>query len=51
VSLAHIDGRWTIDERLWGMLESKNFATGEVIDGEGDYLLADIHEGLLDSYR
>jgi SNF2 family DNA or RNA helicase len=51
VSLAHIDGRWTIDERLWGMLESKNFATGEVIDGEGDYLLSDIHEGLLDSYR
>jgi SWI/SNF-related matrix-associated actin-dependent regulator 1 of chromatin subfamily A len=51
VSLAHIDGRWTIDERLWGMLEAKNFATGEVIDGEGDYLLADIHEGLLDSYR
>lgn len=51
VALAHIDGRWTIDERLWGMLESKNFATGEVIDGEGDYLLSDIHEGLLDSYR
>jgi SNF2 family DNA or RNA helicase len=51
VSLAHIDGRWTIDERLWSMLESKNFATGEVIDGQGDYLLSDIHEGLLDSYR
>jgi hypothetical protein len=51
VALAHIDGRWTIDERLWGMLEGKNFATGEVIDGQGDYLLSDIHEGLLDSYR
>lgn len=51
VGLAHIEGRWTIDERLWGMLEAKNFATGEVIDGEGDYLLGDVQEGLLDTYR
>lgn len=51
VALAHISGRWTIDERLWGMLESKNFATGEVIDGTGDYLLGDVAEGVLDTYR
>ena len=52
VALAHIDGRWTIDERLWTMLETKNFATGEVIDGEGDYLMADaLAEGVLDTYR
>ncbi|MGA1076829.1 MAG: DEAD/DEAH box helicase, partial [Ilumatobacteraceae bacterium] len=30
VLLAHIDGRWTIDERLWSVLEDKNFSTGEV---------------------
>lgn len=51
IALAHIEGRWTIDERLFGMLESKNFASGEVIDGEGDYLLGDMVEGILDSYR
>lgn len=52
VALAHIDGRWTIDERLWGMLEAKNFATGEVIDGTGDFLLDDgIVDGVLESYR
>lgn len=52
VALAHISGRWTIDERLWAMLESKNFATGEVIDGTGDFLLDDgIADGVLESYR
>lgn len=51
ILLAHIEGRWTIDERLWNVLESKNFATGEVIDGEGDYLIGSAQEGVLDSYR
>lgn len=51
VMLAHIDGSWTIDERLWGALEAKNFATGEVIDGEGSFLLSDVQSGILDSYR
>lgn len=52
VALAHISGRWTIDERLWTMLENKNFATGEVIDGSGDYLLDNsTADGVLDTYR
>jgi len=52
IALAHIDGEWTIDERLWMMLEKKNFATGEVIDGQGDLLMADsIAEGVLDTFR
>jgi len=52
IALAHIDGEGTIDERLWLMLEKKNFATGEVIDGQGDLLMADsIAEGVLDTFR
>jgi SWI/SNF-related matrix-associated actin-dependent regulator 1 of chromatin subfamily A len=51
VSLCHIDGSWTIDERLWGVLEQKAFATGVAIDGEGEVLLEDIQGGVLDSYR
>jgi SWI/SNF-related matrix-associated actin-dependent regulator 1 of chromatin subfamily A len=51
VCLAAIEGSWTIDERLWGMLETKHFATGEVLDGAGEFLLEDTQDGILDSYR
>lgn len=51
VTLCHIDGSWTIDERLWGVLEQKAFATGLAIDGEGETLLEDIVGGVLDTYR
>lgn len=51
VALAAIDGRWTIDERLWGMLEGKHFNTTTTIDGAGEYLLEAVQDGLLDSYR
>lgn len=51
VCMASIDGRWTIDERLWGQLESKAFAAGEITDGEGEILLEEIVGGVLDSYR
>jgi len=52
IALCHIDGQWTIDERLWMMLEKKAFATGEVIDGQGELLMADsIAEGVLDTFR
>lgn len=51
ITLCNIEGRWTIDERLWAVLEQKAFATGELIDGEGEYLLEGIQEGVLDSYR
>jgi len=52
IALCHIDNQWTIDERLWMMLESKNFATGEVIDGQGDLLMADsVADGVLDTFR
>jgi SWI/SNF-related matrix-associated actin-dependent regulator 1 of chromatin subfamily A len=51
VTLCNIEKRWTIDERLWGVLEAKAFRTGELIDGEGEYLLDGIQEGVIDSYR
>ena len=51
VALCHIDNLWTIDERLWGVLEEKAFNTSLVIDGEGEYLLSDLQGAVLDSYR
>lgn len=51
VCLASIDGSWTIDERLWGLLESKAFSAGEIIDGKGEYLLEEIQDSLINSYR
>ena len=51
IAMASIDGRWTIDERLWGQMESKAFAAGEMIDGEGEVLLEAIVDGVLDSFR
>jgi SWI/SNF-related matrix-associated actin-dependent regulator 1 of chromatin subfamily A len=51
ITLCSIDGRWTIDERLWGLLESKADSTGQLIDGESEPLLDDIVGGLLDTYR
>jgi hypothetical protein len=51
IALCAIEGRWTIDERLWGMLESKNFNSTTITDGHGEFLLSDVQEGVLDSYR
>lgn len=51
IALCALENRWTIDERLWGVLEQKAFQTGELIDGEGEYLLEGIQDGVLDSYR
>jgi len=51
VALCHVDDRETIDERLFGQLEAKQYSTGRLIDGEGDVLIDEIFDGLLDSYR
>lgn len=51
ICLAAIEGTWTIDERLWGMLESKAFNASSISDGVGQFLLSDAVEGLLDTYR
>ncbi len=51
VALCAMEGHWTIDERLWGMLETKNFDSTQITDGLGEYLLSEVREGLLDSYR
>jgi SWI/SNF-related matrix-associated actin-dependent regulator 1 of chromatin subfamily A len=51
VALCAMEGHWTIDERLWGMLEQKNFDSGLITDGHGTFLLSEVQEGLLDSYR
>lgn len=51
IGLAHIEDRWTIDERLWSALEMKNFDTTSLMDGEGEFLLDGVIEGVLDTYR
>lgn len=51
IPLCHIEGRQTIDERLWGVLEDKAFSTGILIDGEAEVLLETIQNGVLDSYK
>ncbi len=51
VALAAIEGIWTIDERLWAMLEKKNFSSTTITDGQGEWLLSEVQDALLDSYR
>lgn len=51
ICLASIDGMWTVDERLWSLLESKAFSAGEIIDGKGEFLLEEIEDSLIDTYR
>lgn len=51
VAVCAIEGRWTIDERLWGLLEAKHFNSSTVVDGAGEFLLESIQEGVLDTYR
>jgi SWI/SNF-related matrix-associated actin-dependent regulator 1 of chromatin subfamily A len=51
ILLSHMDGRWSIDERLWSSLESKYFNSKELVDGNGEFMISDIQEGILDSYR
>jgi len=51
ILLAHIQDRWTIDERLWSILETKHYNASELIDGDGEYMLEDIQEELFNSYR
>lgn len=52
IVLTHIEGKWSIDERLWGLLEQKAFSATAMINGEGEYLTdMAIREGLLDTYR
>lgn len=51
IALCAIDGIWTIDERLWSVLETKNWDTGATVDGEGEYLLSSAQDSLIDTYR
>jgi SWI/SNF-related matrix-associated actin-dependent regulator 1 of chromatin subfamily A len=51
ICLASIDNVWTIDERLWALLEVKAFSAGEIIDGKGEFLLEEIQDNIIDSYR
>ncbi len=51
VALCHIANKLTIDERLWSVLETKAFDTGRIMDGMGEYLLSDVQESIIDSYR
>jgi SWI/SNF-related matrix-associated actin-dependent regulator 1 of chromatin subfamily A len=40
----------SIDERLWGLLDSKASVIGAVLDGDDSGLMVDTHRALLDSY-
>jgi len=51
ICLASIDGTWTIDERLWALLEQKAFSSGEIVDGKGEFLLDELQDSLIDTYR
>jgi SWI/SNF-related matrix-associated actin-dependent regulator 1 of chromatin subfamily A len=51
ICVASINGSWTIDERLWAILENKAFSSGEIIDGKGEFLLEEVQDGIIDSYR
>jgi SWI/SNF-related matrix-associated actin-dependent regulator 1 of chromatin subfamily A len=51
IGISNIDGMLTIDERLWNMLEAKYFASKTITEGEGEWLLDEVQDGLLDSYR
>lgn len=51
ICLASIDKSWTIDERLWSLLEQKAFSSSEIVDGKGEFLLEDIQDSIIDSYR
>lgn len=51
IALASIENRVTVDERIWNVLENKNFNLSTVLDGEGEYLMEDAQDGVIDSYR
>lgn len=51
VALAAIDGTWTIDERVWSVLEQKHFNSKRLSDGRGEWLLESTLDSILDSYR
>jgi SWI/SNF-related matrix-associated actin-dependent regulator 1 of chromatin subfamily A len=51
ICIASINGSWTVDERLWSLLENKAFSAGELIDGKGEFLLEEIQDSLIETYR
>lgn len=51
ICLTSINDSWTVDERLWGLLEQKAFSAGEIVDGRGEFLLDEVQDSLIDSYR
>jgi hypothetical protein len=52
ICLSAIDGSWTIDERLWMLLDSKAFASSALENGVGETLTGgSAFEGVLDTYR
>ena len=51
VALSSIDNTWTIDQRLYEVLNEKHITVGELIDGQGEMLLDEIIDGILDTYR
>jgi SWI/SNF-related matrix-associated actin-dependent regulator 1 of chromatin subfamily A len=51
IALCHMENKWTVDERLWGLIEAKAFDTSVIMTGEGDYLLEAAQDSLIESYR
>lgn len=52
ICLSAIDGLWTIDERLWQLLDNKAFSASAIEDGRAETLTGgSVLDGLLDTYR
>lgn len=52
ICLSAIDGLWTIDERLWHLLDNKAFSASAIEDGKAETLTGgSVLDGLLDTYR
>lgn len=52
VCLSAIEGAWTIDERLWMLLDSKAFSASAIENGKAETLTdRSVLEGILETYR
>lgn len=52
ICLSAIENAWTIDERLWYLLDTKAFSASAIEDGKAETLTSgSVLDGILDSYR
>lgn len=52
ICLSSIEGAWTIDERLWALLDAKAFSASAIENGQAQTLTeGSVLDGILDSYK